>query len=203
MAVVVYRSLISAIRSDTLELEDGRVGFHRKGVLMGTLRKRRGHITQRCIVAGSGAQTRQPVPGDRGGYRQRHTGLRRESMLGMVIHILGGQIGIPAAQRQHIGVRRAGGGGGGDVVAGLAIHLHVQPLIVVQDHRDGGPLLHLHRIGNAMAVGRQHHGDQVVLAGILLTVRQVHRHGGTTLGGLPGHGDGSAAAQSRGRVIFT
>ena len=49
-----------------------------------------------------------------------------------------------------------------------------------------------------MAVGGQHHGDQVFLAGILLTVRQVHRHGGTTLGGLPGHGDGSAAAQSRG-----
>ena len=62
---------------------------------------------------------------------------------------------------------------GGDVVAGLAIHLHVQPLLVVQDHRGGGPLLHLHRISDALAVGGQHHGDQVVLAGILLAVRQV------------------------------
>ena len=165
---------------------------------MGTLRKRRGHITQRCIVAGSGAQTRQPVPGDRGGNIIGSVGDGLKGTFCVVIHVLGGQIGIPQPQRQRIGVRRAGGGGGFDAVAGLTVHLYIQPLLVIQCHGDGSLLLHLHRIGDALAVGRQHHGNQVFLAGILLAVRQVHRHGGTTLGGLPGHGDGSAAAQSRG-----
>ena len=204
MAVIHGGGHIALVRPDTVQEEVGAVGLHVKGILMNACGKGRGHGIGNgglAVHGGLGRQAGEPVRRNGGGHGHGQTCRSLHGGGGVIVALLGGNVGIALAGDQGIhggpGVGLLGGQHGSGVVG----QLHRYVVVVGQGHGHAVPLFHQHGVGDDPAVIRQDDGHHILAVGVLLAGGQGHVDGNAALGLLPGHGHDRFGAQGGGADV--
>ena len=201
MAVIHGGGHIALVRPDTVQVEVGAVGLHVKGILMNACGKGRGHGIGNgglAVHGGLGRQAGEPVLHNGRGHSHGQACRGLHGGGGVIVALLGGNVGIALAGDQGIhggpGIGLLGGQHGSGVVG----QLHRYVVVVGQGHGHAVPLFHQHGIGDDPSVIRQDDGHHILAVGVLLAGGQGHVDGNAALGLLPGHGHGRLGAQGGG-----